>query len=155
MLGREVGLRVHRFTAEESTEERQSLLSRFASGDLQGLVAMRCLDEGVDVPNTQSAYILASSSNPREFIQRRGRILRLAPGKTEAKIHDLVAVPSLDTEANRNSPIYEVERRILRRELKRFHEFAKTAKNRHRAINEIWHVARVYNLMGIFGDSDD
>ena len=50
---------------------------------------MKCLDEGVDVPGTQSAYILASSSNPREFIQRRGRILRNAPGKVEAKIYDL------------------------------------------------------------------
>ena len=73
-------------------EERLSLLERFASRDLQGLVAMKCLDEGVDVPGTQFAYILASSSNPREFIQRRGRILRNAPGKAEAKIYDLIAV---------------------------------------------------------------
>ena len=64
MLGHELGLHVHRFTAEESTEDRKSLLDRIASGNLQGLVAMKCLDEGVDVPGIQSAYILASSSNP-------------------------------------------------------------------------------------------
>jgi superfamily II DNA or RNA helicase len=128
MLGHELGLRVHPFTAEESTEERRSLLERFTSGSLQGLVAMKCLDEGVDVPGTQSAYILASSSNPREFIQRRGRILRNAPGKVEAKIHDLIAVPSLDTEMIKASSLFETERKILRRELRRFHEFSRTAK---------------------------
>ncbi len=155
MLGYELGLRVHPFTAEESTEERQSLLSRFASGEIQGLVAMKCLDEGVDVPGTQSAYILASSSNPREFIQRRGRILRNAPGKTEAKIYDLIAVPSLDTEAIKSSPLFETERKILRRELRRFHEFSRTAKNQHQAVSEVWQLAKTYNLMSVLGDSDD
>ncbi len=155
MLGYELSMRVDRFTAEESTVERQSLLSRFASGELQGLVAMKCLDEGVDVPNTQFAYILASSSNPREFIQRRGRILRNAPGKTKAKIHDLVTVPSLDIEAIKNSPLYSVERTIMRRELKRFHEFAQSATNKHKAIDVIWDLAKAYNLMGVFEDKDD
>ena len=155
MLGYELGLRVDHFTAEESTEKRRSLLSRFASGKLQGLVAMKCLDEGVDIPDTKSAYILASSSNPREFIQRRGRILRNAPGKAEAEIHDLIVVPSLDSDVIRNSPLYDVERKILRRELRRFHEFAQTAKNKYRAIDEIWHITKVYDLMGIFGDCND
>ena len=155
MLGYELSLRVDRFTAQESSAERQALLSRFASGELQGLVAMKCLDEGVDVPNIQSAYILASSSNPREFIQRRGRILRTAPGKKEAYIYDLVTVPSLDTDTIRNSPLYRVERRILERELRRFHEFARSAKNKHKAIDEIWQVTKTYNLMGVFGDSND
>lgn len=154
MLGRVVGLRVHRFTAEESMEERLSLLERFDSRDLQGLVAMKCLDEGVDVPGTQSAYILASSSNPREFIQRRGRILRNAPGKSEAKIFDLIAVPSLDTKAIKSSPLFETERKILRRELRRFHEFSRTAKNQHQAVSEVWQLAKTYNLMSVLGDSD-
>ena len=71
-----LGLRIAKFTAEESAAERQELLKMFASRHLQALVAMKCLDEGVDVPSTRTAYILASSSNPKEFIQRRGRILR-------------------------------------------------------------------------------
>ena len=155
MLGHELGLHVHRFTAEESTEERRSLLERFASRNLQGLVAMKCLDEGVDVPGTQSAYILASSSNPREFIQRRGRILRNAPGKAAAKIYDLIAVPSLNTEVIKASPLFETERKILRRELRRFHEFSRTAKNQHRAVGEIWQLAKTYNLMSVLGDNND
>src|SRR2546423_189969 len=95
MLGWEKGLLVHRFTAEEGTAERQQLLADFVSGQLQALVAMKCLDEGVDVPSTRTAYILASSSNPREFIQRRGRILRKSEGKEFSVIHDLIAVPPL------------------------------------------------------------
>ena len=91
-----LGLRVAKFTAEESASERQELLKMFASGHLQALVAMKCLDEGVDVPSTRTAYILASSSNPKEFIQRRGRILRQSSGKEHAEIHDLIAVPPID-----------------------------------------------------------
>src|SRR5690606_3374530 len=76
LLGWDLGLLIGRFTAQESNVERKQLLSDFDNQVLQALVAMKCLDEGVDVPSTQVAFILASSSNPREFIQRRGRILR-------------------------------------------------------------------------------
>jgi superfamily II DNA or RNA helicase len=70
LLGWDLGLLIGRFTAQESNVERQQLLSDFDNQVLQALVAMKCLDEGVDVPSTQVAFILASSSNPREFIQR-------------------------------------------------------------------------------------
>jgi len=68
LTGWQKGLLVHRFTAEESAAERQHLLQEFARGHLQALVAMKCLDEGVDVPTTRTAYFLASSSNSREFV---------------------------------------------------------------------------------------
>ncbi|MEI2611830.1 MAG: helicase-related protein [Candidatus Promineifilaceae bacterium] len=80
LVGWEKGILINRFTAEEDPEERNRLLTEFASGNLQALAAMKCLDEGVDVPSTRTAYFLASSGNPREFIQqRRGRILRKYP----------------------------------------------------------------------------
>ncbi|RLC70297.1 MAG: DNA phosphorothioation system restriction enzyme, partial [Chloroflexi bacterium] len=104
LLGWEKGLLIHRFTAEEGTRERQQLLTDFANGDLQALVAMKCLDEGVDVPSTRTAFILASSSNPREFIQRRGRILRRSPGKEFSVIHDLITVPPTAWAVSANSP---------------------------------------------------
>lgn len=147
LLGWEKGLLVHRFTAEENTAERQQLLSRFADGNLQALAAMKCLDEGVDVPSTQTAYFLASSSNPREFIQRRGRILRKYPGKEVSVIHDLIAVPPNTWESARNSPTFEVERKIMRRELTRFKEFASPAINKHQALDVIWDIAGCYGLM--------
>ena len=148
-----LGLRVAKFTAEESTGERQELLKMFSSGHLQALVAMRCLDEGVDVPSTQTAYILASSSNPKEFIQRRGRILRQAPGKEHAEIHDLIAVPPQEYRQY-PGPTFAAERKIVERELKRFNEFAGRALNKFRARDKIWELAKDYNLLGVFGASE-
>ena len=88
------------------------------------LVAIKCLDEGVDLPAVNRALILASSSNPREFIQRRGRVLRRSPSKYRAVIHDALVVPSgtSDEEVN-TKPILEVE-------LARAAEFARYAQNR-------------------------
>jgi DNA phosphorothioation system restriction enzyme len=147
LLGWEKGLIIHRFTAEESTKERQQLLADFASGQLQALVAMKCLDEGVDVPSTDTAYIIASSGNPREFIQRRGRILRRAAGKKYSYIHDLVAVPPTIDAVLRDSPTFESERSIMRKELQRFKEFANLAQNKHQALEVIWDLAKKYGLM--------
>ena len=147
-----LGLRVAKFTAEESAAERQELLKMFASGHLQALVAMKCLDEGVDVPSTRTAYILASSSNPKEFIQRRGRILRQSPGKEHAEIHDLIAVPPIDY---RQYPIstFRTERKIIGRELERFNKFAGMALNKFEARDKIWELAKGYNLLGALGEN--
>lgn len=147
-----LGLRVAKFTAEESAAERQELLKMFASGHLQALVAMRCLDEGVDVPSTRTAYILASSSNPKEFIQRRGRILRQSPGKEHAEIHDLIAVPPIDYQQY-SSSTFRTERKIIARELERFNEFAGMALNKFEARDKIWELAKDYNLLGVLGEA--
>lgn len=146
LLGWEKGLSIHKFTAEEDTKERQALLQGFAAGEWQALVAMKCLDEGVDVPTTKTAFFLASSSNPREFIQRRGRILRKAPGKEFSIIHDLIAVPPSVWDASQGSATFESERSIIRRELGRFSEFAKASRNKHQALDVIWEIATRYGL---------
>jgi superfamily II DNA or RNA helicase len=86
------------------------------------LVAIRCLDEGVDIPSISHALILASSQNPRQFIQRRGRVLRKAPSKYFAVIHDAVVVPvSLDDEPDQAA--------LLKAEMIRSIEFANNAAN--------------------------
>ena len=148
LLGNQLGLRVHRFTAQESTNERRRLLTDFAQGRLQALVAIRCLDEGVDVPSTQVAYILASTGNPREFIQRRGRILRKSPDKEQAIIHDLITVSSLGNDpSGPDWDTFNLERSILKRELARFREFADTALNQFQATQVIWELAKTYNVL--------
>lgn len=144
LLGEDCGFLVHPFTAHEKPAERQRLLKAFAGGQLQALVAIRCLDEGVDVPATKTAYILASSSNPREFIQRRGRILRLAPNKTSAVIHDMLAIPDPH---GTDPAAFQVERKLVSRELARFREFASTATNHFQAYEAILPVARRYHLL--------
>jgi len=109
---------------------------------------MRCLDEGVDVPGTQTAYFIASTSNPVQFIQRRGRILRTAKGKREATIHDLIVVPYLDDpKKNLSVEEFNIERRILKRELARFKEFADAAENHFEATAKILDVATAYNIL--------
>lgn len=123
------------------------MLTAFANGQLQALLAMKCLDEGVDVPSTNTAYILASSGNPREFIQRRGRVLRKAPGKEYSSIHDLITVPPVVDANLRDSPTFRLERHIIRRELQRFKEFANLAKNKQKAIDVIWDIAKQYGLL--------
>lgn len=87
------------------------------------LVSIKCLDEGVDIPSTTHALILASSQNPREFIQRRGRILRNSPGKLFAHLYDAITVPVVETEETPKSMS------IIIGELSRAIEFGLGAEN--------------------------
>lgn len=87
------------------------------------MVSIRCLDQGVDIPKISHAIILASSQNPRQFIQRRGRVLRVSPGKYLAVIYDAVVVPiSLEIEPGQLS--------LLKSELQRSIQFSSTAVNK-------------------------
>lgn len=129
-LRRDCDLAVERFTARENQEKREYLLSAFEAGDIDVLSSIRCLDEGVDVPETRTAYILASTSNPRQYIQRRGRILRKHPGKKYAVIHDFITIP----DTNRHPEFlsddrYDAERTLIRKELERVTTFAEAARN--------------------------
>lgn len=125
MVGIELGLSIHPYVSDTPRSTRRELLQRFtAERDLQFLAAMRCLDEGVDIPDARVAYLLASSSNPRQFIQRRGRILRPAPGKTHAEVLDYIAMPNARGEEDAG-----IERGLMRRELERVAEFAQLSDN--------------------------
>lgn len=87
------------------------------------LVSIKCLDEGVDIPSTTHALILASSQNPREFIQRRGRILRNSPGKHFAHLYDAITVPVIeDNESDKALS-------IITAELSRAIQFGEGAEN--------------------------
>lgn len=127
LIGSTMGLAAHDYVSETPRAERRALLRRFVSGeDLRFLVAMRCLDEGVDIPDARVAYILASSTNPRQFIQRRGRLLRQVPGEEKvATIYDYLAMP----QQNRVDDVSDAERGLVRRELERATEFAQQADN--------------------------
>jgi superfamily II DNA or RNA helicase len=123
----------HKFTYEEDDDMREVLLNRFEKGEWDALVAMKCLDEGVDVPATRTAILMSNSGNPMQFVQRRGRVLRQAKNKSHATIYDLLVVPSKSP----SEDIIESERKILKKELRRFEEFASTAKNEHAARNKL------------------
>ncbi len=144
ILGVELGYRVSTYTAQTPLVERETLRTQFESGELQGLVAIRCLDEGVDIPAIKTAVILASSSNPRQFIQRRGRVLRPHPGKERATIFDMIVLPP---DLDRNT--LEVERNLLRKELRRFVEFADLADNAGEARMKLFDLQKRYGLLDV------
>lgn len=121
ILWNEFGIKNRKFTAEESPDERAETIEMFSDGtELQAIVAIKCLDEGVNIPAIQHAFILASSTDPKEFIQRRGRVLRLYNNKEFAYIHDFVTIPCTD-EAIGSS--------LVESELKRVYEFNSLAEN--------------------------
>lgn len=119
----------HQLTADETANAQlvSRLIEAFQRGDLQVLTAKRVLDEGVNIPEIERAFILASTTVRRQWIQRRGRLLRLCKsiGKTHAVIHDLVALPPIDDHRVMDSD----ERKIINAELDRVWEFARLSRN--------------------------
>jgi predicted helicase len=96
------------------------------------------LDEGIDIPNTRNALIMASSKTEREWIQRRGRLLRKSPGKQRATIYDCVVVPArIDEDGNILDAITSTEVSIVNGELLRATEFAQSAINASQALLSI------------------
>ena len=143
----------HKFTGKEGTKpmgkyggisEREFLLQRLDKEKYQILVAMKCLDEGVDVPSIKIAIILASTGNPRQYIQRRGRILRNFPGKEKAIIYDIIVVPTFFNYTNQI--FIELEKKILRRELIRYKEFAYIALNAVDCLEKIERLEDKYKI---------
>ena len=144
LLGNELGYRVNTYTSATSLPDREQLRQQFESGALQGLVAIRCLDEGIDIPAIRHAVILASSTNPRQFIQRRGRILRPDVGKDRATLYDFVVLPP---ELDRDT--LAIERNLLKKELLRLIEFADLADNAAAARTQLLTLQKRYGLLDI------
>ena len=135
-------IRVSTYTGEDS--DRSFVLDSFENGKIDVLTAMKCLDEGVDVPRTELAIFCSSTGNPRQFIQRRGRILRQHDDKKHAVIHDLVVIPR--TDALKQSGNFEMERSLVENELRRVADFAFMARNQYEAIDRINEICTYYDL---------
>lgn len=118
----EQGLRIGKFTSEETAAERKKIMSDFVDETFDGLVAMKVLDEGIDVPICKNAFILASTRNPRQYIQRRGRVLRKADNKEEALIVDFVVLPQVFSENSASAALKKAE-------LTRVNDFKLTSNN--------------------------
>ena len=130
MLGNDLGMKVTHFTSNESAEEREVIKQCFATASpYQAIIAIKCLDEGVNIPSIKTAFILASTTNPKEYIQRRGRVLRLAKDKPYAVIYDFVTLTEPMEDINPYNPDFNCEKALAKRELQRIKEFGKIAKN--------------------------
>lgn len=123
-------------------KDRDEILAEFAKGKLQVLTSMKCLDEGVDVPRSELAIFCASTGNPRQFIQRRGRVLRKHPDKYMAEIHDLVVAP----EVSSTSASYKMEQSLLKGELLRVKNFSMLSENPSYSQMELKAVMEHYGL---------
>ena len=131
---------VRQFTSEST--DRDMMLADFASGNIDVLTSMKCLDEGVDVPRSELAIFCASTGNPRQFIQRRGRVLRTHPDKRFAIIHDLVVIP----EVNVAPECYDLEKSLVSAEIKRVRDFALLSENCNDTLNILDDVLNQYQI---------
>ncbi len=131
---------VRQFTSEST--DRDAMLKGFAEGSIDVLTSMKCLDEGVDVPRSELAIFCASTGNPRQFIQRRGRVLRTHKDKQFAIIHDLIVIPDdvFDEEC------YTLEKNLVESELCRVRDFASLSENLNDTYNELVDILNHYNL---------
>lgn len=148
MLGNDLGMRVGRFTSRENIKERAQIRDAFSKGDLlQALVAIKCLDEGVNIPNIQTVFILASSTNPKEYIQRRGRVLRKALGKDYAVIYDFVTLPFPVNEIGTQSEsVIHATKGLIKRELIRMLDFAELAENPSKTFDLVYELKHGFNI---------
>lgn len=143
-LAFEMELRIAPFTGMTQSDKRQELLRDFDLGAIQCLLAMKCLDEGVDVKQTETAIFVSSSTNPRQYIQRRGRLLRVHFNKPFAYLHDIIAVPPKNDVAD---PITkEIDKIILQQEFKRYKEFAMDAVNYVDAVTPVKRLCEEYQI---------
>lgn len=143
----EQGIIREKITEEESATrkvtndgltEREKIIRNFKDGTCQMLLGLKCLDEGIDIPNARIAILLASSTNPREYIQRVGRVIRQNPNKDISIIYDLIVAPNDGSESSRQ---------ILEKEWRRANVIAQNAEN-----YEI--VKQLFELRGVNVDVD-
>lgn len=150
LLGEDLQMDVAKFTAEEDIDQREAIKEHFKNGDdLQAIVAIKCLDEGVNIPGIKTAFILASTTNPKEYIQRRGRVLRLSPetGKEFAEIYDFVTLPRpLDEIYSLTEAELLMDMTLVRNELKRMIEFSRLSMDGIKSRKMIWDIESAYNI---------
>lgn len=149
LLGNELGMSVAKFTADESMAERTDIKKHFNDKELQVIVAIKCLDEGVNIPAIQKAFILASTTNPKEYIQRRGRVLRKSPqtDKQYAEIYDFITLPrAIEETYGLTKEDVKAEASLARNEVKRLKEFSKLALNPVEAFKLIAEIMEAYHL---------
>ena len=149
ILGNELGMEVAKFTSDENMEIRSTIKEQFQRRDrLQAIVAIKCLDEGVNIPGIRTAFILASTTNPKEYIQRRGRVLRKAENKSFAEIFDFVTLPrELDSVSGLTVEQAQRDLSLVKNELARIKEFGRLSMNSMEANELIWEMQEAYHII--------
>lgn len=133
-LYEQYGLKMAKFTGQ--TTNRVQILNQFKEHKLDALLAMKCLDEGVDIPQAKYAIFCSSTGNPRQYIQRRGRVLRKFNGKEFAFIYDLIVKPVID-HTDTDERLKKIEKNIFLSELRRLVNFSVLSENKDICLNSL------------------
>lgn len=133
---RNESIRTSFFTCNENSKRRKEILEDFSNSDIKCLISIRVLDEGIDVPEVENAFLLASSRNRRQFVQRRGRILRKSQNKDYANLYDFICLP----------PLGEKSSSIVEKELERIIEMTADCSNIHENISFIKTLSSSYDI---------
>jgi superfamily II DNA or RNA helicase len=145
-LLRDRNILFHQLTAEETADRNRTreIIDSFQKGQIQVLTAKRVLDEGINIPQICKAFILASTTVERQWVQRRGRLLRTCSniGKTHSVIHDLVTLPP-----NMERGLDPDTRTLVRSELNRVQEFARLARNAGRPDGPLATIDKMVNAV--------
>ena len=147
------GIKAHKFTKDEGRSpskeydgksEREDIIEKFKRKQFQVLVAIKCLDEGIDIPSAKRAIVMASSTNPREYVQRIGRIIRQDYGKYEADIYDMIIHPDLVRISD--PALCELEKRIFKKEMDRVLDLSANALNNAEIVSKVYKILREVDL---------
>jgi len=141
----EKGIKSDSVTYEDPTKTRGDILKLLESSIFGCITAVKCLDEGVDVPAVETGIFMASSGNPKQFVQRRGRILRKnkLTGKKTATIYDILVSPPIPADGE---GVSVTEKRLIAKELLRHKDFADISENKYEAFERISEVARRFDI---------
>lgn len=134
-------IKMNSYTSED--QNLNDIIRGFEEGKIDLLFAMKMLDEGVDIPRAEVGIFASSTGNPRQFIQRRGRLLRKHKDKTYATIFDMVVIPKLNNELGE---LFNIEKNLVRNELNRVGYFASLAMNFYDSKESLSAVCRKYDL---------
>lgn len=145
MILREHNILAHRITEKESQHksnkysglsEREYIIKQFETGSYQVIVAIKCMDEGIDIPSARCGIIMASSTNPREYVQRIGRIIRQDGHKSFATLYDVVVEPEHDI--IQDDDLKKIEKKVYEKEMARISDLSKEAINRAQVVCEVY-----------------
>ena len=146
-LHRKYKMKISKFIAKKTMAERELTIDNIKNERIQAIAAIKCLDEGVNIPSIKTAFILASTTNPKEYIQRRGRVLRLSKGKKFAEIYDFISLPD-DVETLKSKDSFELEKfkTMVSNEVLRIIELAKLSTNPEPGENLAFELKQIFNL---------
>lgn len=134
-------LKMNSYTSEDSNLD--DILRGFTEGKIDLLFAMKMLDEGVDVPRAEVGIFCSSTGNPRQFIQRRGRLLRKHHSKSYATIYDMIVIPKL---SDNNLDYFNMEQNMVKNEIRRVAYFASLSMNFYDSTKNLENVLNKYDL---------